>query len=150
MPVLFLYREVLQVHPGDDINAFRARRHKRIPVVLSVEEARRVIDMMDGAHRLMTELLYGAGLRLNGGRWHVHASVLQKAVKQAAEKTGIRKRVTPHCCRHSFATHLLEAGYNIRAVQELMGHKSVETTMIYTHVMSKGENAVRSPLDIFS
>ena len=83
------------------------------------------------------------------GRWHVDGSLLRKAVKKSATQAGIVKRVTPHCFRHSYATHLLEAGYNIRAVQELMGHKSVETTMIYTHVMSKGVNAVKSPLDIF-
>ena len=83
------------------------------------------------------------------GRWHVDDSLLQKAVRNATRTTGITKRVSPHIFRHSYATHLLEAGYNIRAVQELMGHKSVETTMIYTHVMDKGVNTVKSPLDIF-
>ena len=84
------------------------------------------------------------------GRWHVDDSILRTAFRQAALDTGINKRVTPHCFRHSFATHLLEANYNIRAVQELLGHKSVETTMIYTHVMSRGNLSVRSPLDFFA
>lgn len=237
---------MLGIKPPEDINALRARRSQRIPVVLSVGEVQQVIAMTSGTIRLMVELLYGSGLRLNEclglrvkdvdverqsvhvwdgkgckdrltmlpssvvprlkehvaaikhlheqdlaagygrvalpyaldrkypgasrefrwqylfpqktlftnpetgerGRWHVHESILQKAVRDAALKTGIHKRVTPHCFRHSFATHLLEANYNIRAVQEILGHKSVETTMIYTHVMSKGNLAVRSPLDI--
>lgn len=245
--ILFLYREVLEIEPPQDINALRARRSHRVPVVLSVGEVQRVIAMTSGTIRLMVELLYGSGLRLNEclglrvkdvdlerksvhvidgkgckdrltmlssssvtrlqehiakvkflheqdiaaghgrvalpyaldrkypgasrelrwqflfpqknlftnpktgerGRWHIHDSILQKAVRNAARKTGIHKRVTPHCFRHSFATHLLEAGYNIRAVQEILGHKSVETTMLYTHVMSKGNLAVKSPLDIF-
>ena len=80
-------------------------------------------------------------------RHHRHESVLQKAVRQAAIKAGIHKNVGPHTFRHCFATHLLEAGYDIRTVQELFGHKDVKTTMIYTHVLNRGPNAVRSPLD---
>jgi len=80
-------------------------------------------------------------------RHHVDESSLQKAVHAAAQKTGIQKRVSCHTFRHSFATHLLEAGYDIRTVQELLGHKDVSTTMVYTHVLNKGPLAVRSPLD---
>jgi len=80
-------------------------------------------------------------------RHHLHTSSVQKAVKQAAQRAGIAKHVTPHTFRHSFATHLLEAGYDIRTIQELLGHKDVKTTMIYTHVANRGVLGVRSPLD---
>ena len=80
-------------------------------------------------------------------RHHVSESSLQKAVKNATRLAGINKRVSCHTFRHSFATHLLESGYDIRTVQELLGHKDVKTTMIYTHVLHRGGLAVRSPLD---
>lgn len=80
-------------------------------------------------------------------RHHVSDNLIQRALKQAAEKAGLTKRVTPHVLRHSFATHLLEAGTDIRTVQELLGHASVETTQIYLHVMKKPGLGVRSPLD---
>lgn len=80
-------------------------------------------------------------------RHHIYASTIQRFVNSAAKKTGINKIITPHTFRHSFATHLLQSGYDIRTVQELLGHKSVKTTMIYTHVMNKGGMGVRSPLD---
>lgn len=80
-------------------------------------------------------------------RWYVHPSTLARAVKRTASAAGIAKRVTCHTFRHSFATHLLEAGYDIRTVQELLGHKSVQTTMIYTHVMQQPGVGVISPLD---
>jgi integron integrase len=80
-------------------------------------------------------------------RHHVDESSLQKAIRAAARLTGIAKHVTGHTFRHSFATQLLEAGYDIRTVQELLGHKDVKTTMIYTHVLNRGAKAVRSPLD---
>lgn len=83
----------------------------------------------------------------NYRRHHIHESSLQKAIKRAALKAGIIKRVTSHTMRHSFATHLLESGYDIRTVQELLGHADVSTTMIYTHVLNKPGVSVNSPLD---
>jgi integron integrase len=80
-------------------------------------------------------------------RHHIHESGLQKAVKKAVQVAGIAKRVSCHTFRHSFATHLLQNGYDIRTVQELLGHKDVKTTMIYTHVLNRGGKGVISPLD---
>jgi len=80
-------------------------------------------------------------------RHHVHKNGLQKAVKRAAETARIQKNVGCHTLRHSFATHLIEEGYDIRTVQELLGHSDVSTTMIYTHVLSRGGQGVRSPVD---
>ena len=82
-------------------------------------------------------------------RHHLHETVIQRAVKFAAARAGIAKPVTPHVFRHSFATHLLEAGSDIRTIQQLLGHKDVSTTMIYTHVLQRGPLGVQSPLDRF-
>ncbi len=93
------------------------------------------------AHLVRAKALHEADLAVGYG------DVPDRAVKQAARDAGITKHVSCHTLRHSFATHLLENGYDIRTVQELLGHASVETTMIYTHVMNKGGRGVRSPLD---
>ncbi|MFN3310759.1 MAG: integron integrase [Thermomonas sp.] len=93
--------------------------------------SRRSVDPRDGSER----------------RHHLDEKVLQRAVRAAAQGAGLAKPVSPHTLRHSFATHLLEAGYDIRTVQELLGHKDVTTTQIYTHVLNRGGCGVRSPLD---
>lgn len=243
--IIFLYKQILNIDVGEIPEFQYARKPKRLPVVLTQNEVKRVFEFLNEPHKTMIGLMYGSGLRLNEclelrmldvdierreiivrrgkgnkdrrtllpdfvipglklaidkvqqfheidqangithvhlpdalarkypnagkqlkwqyifasyktsvdpitkniGRHHIHTKSVSRAISNAVKKANIMKHVTAHVFRHSFATHLLENGYDIRTVQELMGHSNVNTTMIYTHVLNKGGHGVKSPLD---
>jgi len=134
--LLFLFRNILKIEMGDLSSTIRAKRGPKLPVVLTVEEVRQLFSHMEGKQLLIAQVLYG------------DETSIQKAVRTGARKAGIAKQVVVHTLRHSFATHLLMNGVNIREIQTLLGHQNVETTMIYTHVLRDMTTAPKSPLDL--
>ena len=244
--LLFLYRHVLGVEPGDLNGVVRASVKRRVPVVMTPAEVQKVLEQLDGTPAIVCRLLYGSGLRLmealrlrvkdldferreitvrsgkgdkdrltlmperlitplrshleevrglhasdlaaglgkvalphalarkypnadrewgwqwvfpqskrwrdptsgQQGRHHLDGSIVQKEVRRAVVASGMAKPASCHTFRHSFATHLLERGADIRTIQELLGHSDVRTTMIYTHVLNRGPLGIRSPADL--
>lgn len=144
--ILFLYKVVLERELDWLDDVVRAKRSQRLPTVLTRKYP-------NADREWGWQFVFPSRIRLphrDTGvvcRFYTSPSTFQRAIHSAARSARLAKRVSSHTLRHCFATHLLEDGYDIRTVQELLGHKDVNTTMIYTHVLTKGGRGVRSPLD---
>jgi site-specific recombinase XerD len=135
-------KPVLRVH----LEAVRRAHDKAVSAgVASVDLPGALGAKYPAAHREWAWQWVFPGTR--GRRYHLHPTAIQRAFRQAVKASGIAKSAHCHTLRHSFATHLLESGYDIRTVQELLGHRDLRTTMIYTHVLNRGGLGVRSPAD---
>jgi site-specific recombinase XerD len=162
--LVFLYKRFLQ-HDRMELAFKQAKPQQRLPVVFTDSEARAVINKLSGVYSLAARLMYGGGLRVNECvRLRVkdidfdHKAIyvrsgkggkdrIQKAVHRAIRQCAINKHASCHTLRHTFATRLLQSGYDIRTIQQLLGHSDVKTTEIYTHVLDSGPLGVVSPLD---